>query len=203
MMIKTLISNKIVVVVSGDGKKEISKVICDMIKPSFSVFVSEGVPGILGTFGSLFSKVIIIEDGGYDTPRKVREFMKASLSPIIVFGGKEGQLRKKKLLLRFPANGGVVMDRRLSKKIKKRKVREFITFGTGKSADLYVTDINKGEGTNFKITYKGSVTPFWINRKMKNKEIYGTVSALCVAVLLGLNLVEVSKKIRNLGFTEK
>ncbi len=195
-MIKLLTKNKIIVFISGEGKKEISEAVYTVLGTRFPVLITKGVPQFSQIFQLIFAKVIIVEDGAHDTPRKARGFMKRCFSPIIVLSGKEGSLRKKKLLLKFPAKGSLLIDKRLSKKIKKRKVKKFLTFGAGKSSDIYVTDINRGEETNFKISYKGSVTPFWIEGKMKNREIYALLSAMGVAILLGLNPVQISKEIK-------
>ncbi len=65
--------------------------------------------------------------------------------------------------------------------------------------DFIISDINSGErGTNFKITYKGSSVPFWVNKKLGREEIEEITSFISLSVLMDANLVEVSKKVKSL-----
>jgi len=191
-----ILKNKKVIFVCGEHKKESSAAISSLLKDSFRVLSIGGLPKARSLFSLFFSDAIVIEDNKKEDPSEVRRFMSRCSSPVIVLTGTGERLRKKKLLSGFSHSGCIIIDYSLMRKIKERKARKVITFGDRKSADLHVTDINRGIETNFKVNYKGSVTPFWIKGRLKNREIYGVISALGAGIVLDLNLVGISTSIR-------
>lgn len=191
-----IMKNKKIIFICGERKKESIDVIYALFSASSRVCKINGLPRFWHIFSFIFASVILIEDDVKNPPHKVRSFLKKFRDPMIVLTGKGDRLRKDNLLLRFPKNGFIVIDYSLSRKVRKRKVKQMITFGNRKNADIHITDINRGDDTNFKVSYGGSFTPFWLKGRLKNREIYGVICALAVGVLTPLNLVEISTKIK-------
>jgi len=72
-----------------------------------------------------------------------------------------------------------------------------ISFGFSEEADFFASDqINTEEGISFKLNYKGNSVPVWIKSPFDNEKIYNVLAAICVAVISGLNIVEISEKIK-------
>ncbi len=189
--------NKILIIVSGEIKEETSAALFNILNHRFNTLKTKGIPGIFDYFSYLFSQVVIVEDSEADTARRTRSFLRKFSVPIAIMTGKT---KEKNILLRFPERGSLIIDQRLAKKITRKRVKKTVTFGVGKSADIYVTDIKRPPSSNgeknFKVSHKGSVTPFWIKGKIKKREIYGILAALSVASILNLNFVEISSKIK-------
>ncbi len=193
--------NKKIIIVSGERGEESAKAIFAVLSRSIDVLQTNGAPCFLKRIMSVFYGAVLVRD---NQSKKIKYFLKKCPQPIVVFAGSDSRSHKKKIFKAIPKQGHVVVDRSMLRKINIGSGRNVMTFGTGPTSDLYVTDINKGEETNFKVSYKGSVTPFWIKGKLKNREIYAILSALCVGVILGLNLVEMSGNIRSRDiFTER
>lgn len=188
--------NKKIIFVCGERKRESVMAISAIMDPSLRVSKTKGLPRFWQAFSLFFSDVVIVEDNIENSPKKVRSFIKKQRSPMLVLTGTGGRLRKENILLKFSRNGSIVMDYSLSRKIRKRKVKKMLTFGNRKSADIHVTDINRGEDTNFKVSHKGGFTPFWTKGKLKNREIYAVICALAVGVFLSFNLVEMSSRVK-------
>lgn len=81
---------------------------------------------------------------------------------------------------------------------KVRKIVNFdnpktLRFGLSQRSDIFVSDIKKNGGTNFKINHKGSLVPFWFKEDLDKKEINIVLSAVSAGIVLGLNLVKISQ----------
>jgi len=70
-------------------------------------------------------------------------------------------------------------------------------------ADLQASDIKvNGEGINFKVSYQGSVVPFWlvcesdIPAGKAELRVQDTLTTIAVGLASGLNLVEISQMMR-------
>ncbi|MDD5606425.1 MAG: hypothetical protein PHN37_00990 [Candidatus Pacebacteria bacterium] len=73
-----------------------------------------------------------------------------------------------------------------------------VSYGFEKGSDFLITDLNfLDKEVNFKINYKGSTIPFWIKNIKEKQDVYFVVAAIVANVCLGLNLVEISKKLSN------
>jgi UDP-N-acetylmuramoyl-tripeptide--D-alanyl-D-alanine ligase len=70
------------------------------------------------------------------------------------------------------------------------------TFGFSERANFFATDIKLNHGTNFKLNYKGSVVPFWLEGTFGKEQIYSALAAAVVGTIFGLNLVEISQLMR-------
>ncbi len=66
-------------------------------------------------------------------------------------------------------------------------------------ADFLASDlIETDEGASFKLNHSGSSVPIWIKGKFGKEKIYSALSIICVGTLLGMNIIEVSEKLKNL-----
>lgn len=61
--------------------------------------------------------------------------------------------------------------------------------------ELRVSDIKtNGQGTNFKVSYCGSIVPFWIAPGLKIEDALAIIAA---GLAIDLNLVEISQALKN------
>ncbi len=189
-----LLRNKKIIFVAGDKKKESSSIAASIMRQNFSVLLVRGVPGTIDLLKSLTHEIIIIEDDHGVERGKMKDFLHEVGKMVFVITQTKKKSRIRSFLLRSPKEWLIVTDYSIARKLKKRKTRKVMTFGINKkSADLFITDVNQKENeTNFKVNYKGSIIPFWIKGKLKNKEIYALLPALCLAKILKLNLAKVS-----------
>ncbi len=194
---RKIIKKKRIIFITGDRKKEAAHFMYYLLKDYFSCLYIDKYPGIKDVFLSLGSDIVIIEDNTYENPEKIRDFLSDAKMCIFVITETEKKNRIKILLKRFPKKRSLIIDFSLAKKIR-RNPDYITTFGINrKKADIYVTDINQKEtGTNFKFNYELNIIPFWTKEKLKNKEIYSMLPALCLAKMLGFNLADISYKFK-------
>ncbi len=117
--------------------------------------------------------------------------IKHSLSPVLVAKGAVD----KELLAQFHHHGIVIADREALRLIDDDKVR-VESVGTEERFTFWASDIDREDGTVFKINYGGDCIPFWIKKSLSEDEIIDLMLALRVAISLGLNLVEASQKLK-------
>lgn len=77
---------------------------------------------------------------------------------------------------------------------------KILTFGFQEKSDIRATDVNVNGGTNFKINYKGSTVPVWLEQSLAREEIYPVLAGVCVGIIFGLNLIEISRALKNYRF---
>jgi len=72
-------------------------------------------------------------------------------------------------------------------------------------AELQVSDIKmNGQGINFKVSYRGSIVPFWlitepgITAEKAKLKIQDALALVAVGLAIDLNLVEISQALKNL-----
>jgi UDP-N-acetylmuramoyl-tripeptide--D-alanyl-D-alanine ligase len=71
------------------------------------------------------------------------------------------------------------------------------TFGFSERADFFASDLKFNYGINFKVNYKGSVVPFWLEGTFGKEQIYTALAAAAVGTIFGKNLVEISQAMRS------
>lgn len=71
------------------------------------------------------------------------------------------------------------------------------TFGFQEGADFKASDINLNGGTNFKINFRGSIVPVWLEGLFGKEQIYSALVAACAGEIFDFNLVELSQALRN------
>lgn len=69
-----------------------------------------------------------------------------------------------------------------------------ITYGFSPEADFFASDESiTDEGFNFKLNHKGSTVPIWVKKPFSRDEIYAVLSFVCIASILGFNIIEISE----------
>ncbi len=197
MILKSIIKKKKIVFVTGDDKKEVSNFIGFVLKNNLSVYYLTRLPVNLDIISILRSNVIIIEDDTKMDVAKIKEFLKPfSCTFVVTEAIKKNRI--KKFLNNFENKWDIFLDFSIAKKLKKRRGKQLFTIAIDKKkADFNVTDIHRQEDkTNFKLNYRGKIIPFWVEKKLSNKEVYFILSAICVAQAMNLNLAEVSHEIK-------
>ncbi len=195
---KYFLRNKKVIFITGDRKGETSSVVDFVCKHNFSVLHIGSIPGVFDIPKILKNEIIIFEDNENISTGEIRNFLNALPKAVFIITQAEKKSRIKRLLLHFPERWLLVVDFSIAGKLRGKKTRKMLTFGINKKkADFFITDINQKESeTNFKVNYKSNIIPFWISEKLKKKEVYSILPALCVAETLSLNLAEVSFRVK-------
>jgi UDP-N-acetylmuramoyl-tripeptide--D-alanyl-D-alanine ligase len=71
------------------------------------------------------------------------------------------------------------------------------TFGFSERANFFASDLKFNHGINFKVNYKGSVVPFWLEETFGKEQIYSVLAAVAVGTIFGKNLIEISQAMKN------
>ncbi len=75
---------------------------------------------------------------------------------------------------------------------------EKMTYGFSENSDFMASDVNETEeGINFKLNYRGNSIPIWLKNKSGNDKIYEALAIICIANILGINILEIAEKIKN------
>ncbi len=204
-MIKKILRNKIVIFVTGDRKREAVYFINFILKDDCSIFLKKGVVNLWDIFKIINSDVVIIEDDSLEDPDKVKSFFYSLEKCVFVFTEVEKKIRTRSLFRGFSEKWALVMDFSLARKVKRKKVKSFLTFGINrKGADFYISNTSlKEKEANFKVNYNANIIPFWIKGNLNTKDIYGILPSLCLAKIFNLNLAKVSFKIKEELVTTK
>ncbi len=197
-MIKEIIKRKKLIFLMGERREDILSISMLVLQRNFSIYHSKKPLSLFDFFKVLRSDVIIFEDDENIKIEEWRAFFTNYNNVFCVITEMKKRARAKKFLRNFSKSWNIILDFSVAKKIKDDKSKKITTFGIEKkSADFYVSDINQKEKeTNFKVNDRASIIPFWIEGKLTHKEIYGVLSALCIAKALNLNLVQVSYYIK-------
>jgi hypothetical protein len=197
-MLKRILKKKKIIFVEGDYRRETARFVDFILRDKFSIFYTKKIPNILNIFSILKSDIIIFEDSGHDGTTKIKKFLFSLQTFVFVATEAKKKTRVKKFLRGEIENTTLVLDFSLAKKIRRKKVKEVLTFGIErKKADFYITDINiRKDETNFKVNYGSNSIPFWVNKGLKRKEIYAVLPALSLAKPFNINLVEISSIIK-------
>ncbi len=195
---KSLLKNKKIIFVSGDIKRGASGFVYLVLKDKFSVSYFNRIPDIFDFFKILRSEIIILEDNLKDNTEALKAFVSSAENCFFIFTDTKKKMRTRKMLKGFSRKWNLALDYSIARRLKRKRGKKSLTFGMKKkSADFSVTDIHsKDSETNFKVSYKGKSIPFWINKKLKAREVYGVLPAICVAEMIGMNLAEVSQKLK-------
>lgn len=184
-----------IIIIGGDNRETTAESVFYLLKQYFKVEkFSQGFPNIL----NIFQKDILIFDAGLINSQTLKDFkflIKKSRLPILVITNSGDKLLEKI----SPSKGYLVLnfDKKESREVKEKNNLQEITFGFQEGADFRATDINLGDGTNFKINYKGNIVPIWLEKVSNEEEIYPVLGAIAVGIILGLNLVEISNALKN------
>lgn len=83
-----------------------------------------------------------------------------------------------------------------------REINDFtnlhtLTFGFGKDAHFYASDIKINTTTHLKLNHKGNLIPVRLPHLFGKEQIYSVLSAFCLGKLLNLNLIEIAEDLAN------
>jgi len=78
------------------------------------------------------------------------------------------------------------------------EIKKF-SFGFLEKADFFASDqINTEAGISFKLNYNGNSVPIWVKSPFDKERIYNFLAALCVGIISGKSVIEMSEKLKNL-----
>jgi len=122
------------------------------------------------------------------------------------FSGKRKEIfPSRKLAEILPPYGVLILnfDDEKVREIGTETMAKVLTFGFQERADLKADDITSiNQGINFKVSYQGDIVPFWLKEKGK-EQVYSALSAICLGIAVGVNLVEVSQSLMNKANNKK
>jgi hypothetical protein len=160
--------------------------------------VKEAIFQVLKQYSKIDKDVLILET----EEKKINKFafyLKNSKLPILVIAG----INDIYLVKNLPVNTHFVLnydDEKLKEEINNLDNFKTMKFGFKEENDIFVSDIKKNGGTNFKVNYNGKSVPFWLNGLLDQEQIYAILAAISVGTILGLNLVEISQSFKYRAF---
>jgi len=195
--IKFILKRPKVIIVTGKGRASAKEAIFQVLKLHFKI-----------------GKDILIFES--DLREEIRQFewlIKNSSLPVLVVsqvgeipfdkdffaGEREDTLEIRKLTKALPVFGYLILnfDDETVREIKDETNLKEITFGFQEGADFRATDIKLNKGTNFKLNYKGSIVPVWLEKLFGKEQIYSALASAAVGTIFDLNLVEISQALKN------
>lgn len=208
--IKFLFKKPKVVIVTGKGRACAKEAIYRVLKPYCKVGLHPPT-----TLPSLQAPEILIFEADFDILKfQDLEFLiKNSSLPILVvthvgeippeqdfFAGEKEDIKEILNLAKILPETGILVlnfDDETVREIKDLTDFKALTFGFQKGADCQASDIKLNTGTNFKLNYKGNIVPVWLDYLFGKEQIYSSLSALSVGIVLNLNLIEVSQALKS------
>lgn len=169
-----------------------------------------------------FPKVLVLEMAA-DKPGDIKYLTEiapcqigviTAIAPVHLekFKSIENILKEKEIIAtHLPVNGLAILnadDERLFQ-IKNKIRAKILTFGFSEKADVRAIEIKldqeiteKGElkinGLIFKVSYQGNIVPFSLPKILAKHQIYSALAAICVGLVQGLNLLEISESLKDL-----
>ena len=204
-----------VIIITGKGRSCAAEAIFQILKLHFRVKkLVEKTPRISHLLSFPRKKIFIIETVLNPSDRKnLTRFVKSSQLPILIvtnvgeipsdcafFSGARQETEEiRKLAKIIPSFGYLVLnfDDEVVREMNDITNLNTLTFGFQKEADFQATDIRTNKGTNFKISYKGTIVPIWLDKLFGKEQIYSAQASSSVGVILGLNFVEISDALKN------
>lgn len=106
---------------------------------------------------------------------------------------------KRKIFKNIPSQGYAIInndDQRI-RILKDQLSCRVLTYGIKNNSDIYATALqivekNKVIGMNFKVIYQGNTVPVFLPESLGLPQVYAFLSGIAVAVVSGINLVEIS-----------
>jgi hypothetical protein len=182
LKIKFLFKKPIAVVLVGGEKKALREAIGRVLGGSFKigrdVFIFEAESGKIAKFAFFLkhSKLPIL---AINEPVSALPSKNLSTNTYFVLNCDESKIR---------ANMADFDDFKTLKFGFKEGIRE--------KYDIFVSDIKINGNTNFKVNYQGKIVPFWLVGAYDDEgRIYAVLTAVSLATILGLNLVEISQSL--------
>lgn len=188
-------------------------------KPKLIVVVGSGRISAKGAIFQVLSrhpqagKDVLLSESDLKNPHDIEELkFLVSKSSLFILVSNHAADNPPGLPKMMSADGWLVLnfDDEVVKETNGTEIKT-LTFGFKEGADFRATDINvngrdassarkTGEpvlGTNFKINHKGNFVPVWLDGVCDKEQIYSALAAACVGTILGLNLIEISRGLKN------
>jgi len=184
-----LINKPQVIVVTGESKSQIGKLISQVLSRKFKVkkIINSKLPIVGG------NDILVVEEIK-DT--KMFDFLARS-SKLFTLVINEFALSDyiSNLIRKLPSKSNLIFsfNEEYKKEIENFGNFNIVTFGFQEKADFQATDVIFNGRTNFKINYRGNTVPIWLDKICDEKEIKIALAAACVGAIFNLNLVEVSQ----------
>ena len=194
--IKFVFKRQNFVLVCGQGKKTAKKAIECVLEKKFKIgkeiLVCEEEKGNLRDFEYFLKKApisVLLVTHCSDIPfdRDYFATEREETKEIVELAKK--LLPKTNLILNF--------DDETVRGIKDETNLHTLTFGFQQRADFFANFVKLNFGTNFKVNFKGATVPFWLEGIFGKEQIYAALAACATGYVFGMNLVEVSRAIRD------
>ena len=182
------------VFVVGKNNEEVSGFIYDLIGDFCSVKKISSTGSFLKKMPLIFNDVILLNQSDVE-PEELERFF-SSFKEVIVLINSDDLSKEKEIISKLSKENTILIDFESKGKVPGKRMNRFLSFGIDSEADFYVSDVKSGEKTNFKINYDGSSVPVWLDGKSSTDDVLKTVSGLGVGVLLGINFVSLTQKLK-------
>ncbi|PJE69450.1 MAG: hypothetical protein COU98_01980 [Candidatus Staskawiczbacteria bacterium CG10_big_fil_rev_8_21_14_0_10_38_10] len=187
------------IIISGKGATSAAEAIFSVLKHYFKVKkYTEKIPSALSISSQIF--IIKTDFKKSNFVKKISNLMNLSQLPILVVTGtSDSEKEIQELAKRIPPFGHLVLN---SDDEKVRKLDDLtnlkaLFFGFQEKADFRASDVRIDGGINFKVTYKGNIVPFWLEKTLGKEQIPNVLTAISVGTILDLNFIEISQAIKN------
>jgi UDP-N-acetylmuramyl pentapeptide synthase len=119
--------------------------------------------------------VIILKDEIKDFEKFLNFLRELPPKTYLVFNFEEKRLRKLKDLVNLHS----------------------LSFGLSEEADVFLSNLKFNFGMNLKISFGGSIIPFWLEKIFGKEYILSLLATICFGILYGINLIEISKAFKD------
>jgi UDP-N-acetylmuramoyl-tripeptide--D-alanyl-D-alanine ligase len=194
--IKFLIERKKVILVCGEGRETAKEAILKVLEKKFQV-----------------EKELIVEAVKNEEIEDFEFFLKKSPLAVLVvthtgdippedvaFAGEKEKVKNiVKVAQKLPPLVRLVLnyDDETTREIDDLTNLHCITFGLDEKANIFATNIKFNRGMNFKVSFEGSLVPFWLEGVFGKEQIYAALAAVTVGKIFGMNLVEISQNLKD------
>lgn len=132
--------------------------------------------------------------------KKISPFLVSSAGKTVFLAEKEESLKKVKLLTRESAS--LVYREELERKVKGIGAKK--SFGFEETADVSCLDLKQNrKATNFKVSFEGKIMPVWLKGRWSREEVYSVLAVLAASLEAGLNIVHVSRALKDFDKKKK
>lgn len=194
-----------IIIVAGGNRNFSSEAIFSILKNHFNI------RKISGNYLPIVKKkkeILIFDTDFKDDSEKFIFLIRNSRKPILVLtridDGRDSENTVtlinsvKYITENAPEKGALILDfdDEEIRKIKDKPGSKSISFGFENGSDIQASDIKTNDEINFKVNYRGSLVPVWLEKSSNKDQISGILSAIAVGLSLGLNLVEISQDLK-------